>query len=482
MPEKQKPARVPAGPADSNAADAEQALRDAEKRDGVAPDIDAAPPANAHRRKPPNPLVVMLGQERNPLRRAIAILGPGFITGASDDDPSGIGTYAQAGAAYGYATLWMTLVMLPMMSAVQYICAKVGMVSGRGLAGVVREHYSRAVLYPAILAMVVANTLNAGADIGAVAAAIGLLVPIPPAIFVVPVALVILMVQALGSYSMIERIFKWLALALIAYIGSALLSRPNLGEVLVGTFIPTIRPDAAFIGMLVALLGTTISPYLFFWQASHEVEVEVDMGRHRLWQRKGATNKELKYALWDTLAGMVFSEVVAYFIIMATASTLFVHGKTNIASATDAAEALRPIAGDAATILLAVGLIGAGVLAIPVLTGAAAYGVSEAFGWKSGLDRAPTKAPQFYAVIAIATVLGTAINFLGINPISALVITATINGLLAPPLLVLVMIVSNNRKIMGDRTNGRWLNVIGWLTTGLMALAAIALVVTTVTG
>lgn len=460
----------------------EVAVGETRNAEGTAPPGGDAGAPGGTRRKPPNPLIARLGRERNPLRRALAILGPGFITGASDDDPSGIGTYAQAGAAYGYATLWMTIVMLPMMSAVQYICAKIGMVSGRGLAGVVRQHYPRAVLYPAILAMVVANTLNAGADIGAVAAAVGLIVPIPPAVFVVPVALGILVVQTLGSYALIERVFKWLALALVAYIGSALLARPGLGDVLRGTLLPTLRPDAAFVGMLVALLGTTISPYLFFWQASHEVEVELGMGRHRLWQRKGATNKELKYALWDTVAGMVFSEVVAYFIIMATAATLFAHGKTSIGSATDAAQALRPIAGDAAAVLLAIGLVGAGVLAIPVLTGSAAYGVSEAFGWKFGLDRHPSKAPQFYAVIAAATIVGMLINFVGINPIDALVITATINGLLAPPLLALVMVVSNNPKVMGDRTNGRWLNVIGWVTTGLMGLAAIALVVTTVAG
>ena len=462
-------------------ADSQLVVRETETGDGVAPGTEIVAGPLAARRRPPNPLVAKLGRERNPLRRALTILGPGFITGASDDDPSGIGTYAQAGATYGYATLWTTLAMLPMMSAVQYICAKIGMVSGKGLAGVLREHYPRAVLYPAVLAMVAANTINAGADIGAVAAAIGLIAPVPPAIFVVPVALGILVVQAFGSYALIERTFKWLTLALVAYIGSALLARPQVADVLRGTLLPTIRPDAGFIAMLVALLGTTVSPYLFFWQASHEVEVEVGMGRHRLWQRKGATSKELKYALWDTLAGMVFSEIVAYFIIMATAATLFVHGKTDIGSATEAAQALRPIAGDAAAALLAVGLIGAGVLAIPVLTGAAAYGVSEAFGWKSGLDRHPAKAPQFYAVIAVATAVGAVINFVGINPIDALVITAVINGLLAPPLLILVMAVANNRKVMGDRTNGHWLNVIGWVTTALMGVAAIALVVTTVT-
>ena len=432
--------------------------------------------------RPPDPAIARLSHEPNPLRKALAVLGPGFITGASDDDPSGIGTYAQAGARYGYATLWTTLLMLPMMSAVQYICARIGMVTGRGLAGVLRQHYPRRVLYTAVLAMVVANTVNAGADLGAIAAAANLLVPVPAVVWVVPVTVAILAVQVFGSYRLIERLFKWLTLALLAYVGAALFARPDGLAVLRGTLVPQIRLDPGFIAILVALLGTTISPYLFFWQASHEVEAEKEMGRRRLWQRQGASRTELRHALWDTLAGMTFSEIVAYFIILATGATLFTHGRTGIASATDAAQALRPIAGDLSTVLLAVGLIGAGVLAVPILTGAAAYGVSEAFGWPFGLDRKPSRAPQFYGVIVVATLVGMAIDFLGIDPIQALVATAVVNGLLAPGLLVLVMLVANDRRIMGERTNGRGLNLLGWLTTGLMGLAAVALVVTTIVG
>ncbi len=427
-------------------------------------------------------MVAELRRESNPLRRAFAVLGPGLITGASDDDPSGIGTYAQAGAQYGYATLWSTLAMLPMMSAVQYICAKIGMVTGRGLAGVLRQHYPRRILYPVVLAMVAANTINVGADIGAIAAAINLLAPVPPIALVVPVGALLIVLQVLGSYGRIVRVFKWLTLALLAYIAAAMFAHPNALDVLRGTLVPTIRPDSQFIALLVALLGTTISPYLFFWQASHEVEEEISMGRRRLWERQGASGAELKYALWDTLAGMVLSEAVAYFIILATGATLFVHGQTNIASATQAAQALRPIAGNLSELLLAVGLIGAGVLAVPVLTGVAAYGVSEAFGWRFGLDQKPARAPQFYGVIVVATIIGVLMNFLGINPISALVITAIINGLVAPGLLVLVMLVSNNRSVMGSRTNGRLLNVLGWGTTILMSLAALALIVTTLAG
>ncbi len=434
-----------------------------------------------HAGRPADPKAAELQGEPNPLKRLGKVLGPGLITGASDDDPSGIGTYAQAGASYGFATLWTTLAMLPMMTAVQYMCAKIGLVTGHGLAGVLREHYPRA-LYPAVLALVVANTLNAGADIGAIAAAINLLVPIPAIVFIVPVSLGIIALQVFGTYRLIEVVFKWLALALVAYVGAALFARPDLLKVLSGTLLPTIRIDPAYIGILVALLGTTISPYLFFWQASQSVEEQISIGRRRLWQRQGASRFELKYALWDTVAGMVFSEVVAYFIILTTGATLFVAGKTDIASATDAAQALRPLAGDASALLLAVGLIGSGVLAVPVLTGAAAYGVTEAFGWSSGLDRAPTRAPQFYAVIIAATLVGMALDFLGINPISALVLSAVLNGIVAAPLLVLVMLVSNDRRALGDRINGRLLNVLGWATTLVMAIAAVGLIVTTVIG
>ena len=432
--------------------------------------------------RPIDPKVTSLRTEKNPLKWFFGVLGPGLITGASDDDPSGIGTYAQAGARYGYATLWTTLAMLPMMVAAQFMCAKIGLVSGRGLAGVLRQHYPRAVLYPAVISMAVANTLNAGADIGAIAAAINLLVPIPPLWFVLPVSAGILAVQVFGTYRLIERVFKWLALALLAYIASAIFSHPDMLKVIQGTLIPTIRLDPGFIAILVALLGTTISPYLFFWQASQEVEEEISMGRRQLRQRQGATKLELSYALLDTVAGMTFSEVVAYFIILASGATLFVAGKTEIASATDAAQALRPIAGDAAALLLAVGLIGAGVLAVPILTGSAAYGISEAFGWKSGLDRKVSRAPQFYGVIAVATLIGLAINFLGINPISALVLSAVLNGLIAGPLLILVMLISNDPRAMGERTNGRLLNVVGWITTAVMCIAALALIVTSVTG
>jgi Mn2+/Fe2+ NRAMP family transporter len=274
------------------------------------------------------------------------------------------------------------------------------------------------------------------------------------------------------------RIFKWLTLALLAYIGSALFAHPDPGEVLRSTFIPTIRFDSSFLATLVAILGTTISPYLFFWQSSQEVEEEVQMGRGSVAQRRGASDRELKHAAVDVNTGMFFSNLVMYFIVLSTAATLNVSGQTNIQSATDAAVALRPIAGDAAGILLALGLIGSGFLAVPILSGSAAYALSETFGWRYGLDRDPRRAKQFYAVIVIATLVGMLINFLGINPIDALFWTAVINGFVAPPLLLLIMLVANNRRIMGDRANGPFLNVLGWLATAAMIAAAIALVFT----
>jgi NRAMP (natural resistance-associated macrophage protein)-like metal ion transporter len=422
---------------------------------------------------------VAIEQEKNPVKRVLKILGPGLITGASDDDPSGIGTFSIAGASLGFATLWTALFTLPMMAGVQFICAKIGLVTGRGIAGVLRKHYSRKILYPVVFALVVANTINAGVDLGAIGAASQLIMPsISPTVVIVASAMITLAFQLWGSYKLIANLFKWLTLVLFAYIVAAFLARPDWGEVARSTFIPTLTLDKTFLSTLVALLGTSISPYLFFWQASEEVEEEISIGRKRLWQREGATDKELKYAAWDVNIGMIFSQIVMYFIILTTAATLFKSGKTDIQSAADAAEALRPLAGDAAGLLFAVGLIGGGFLAVPILTGSAAYAVSEAFGWKFGFDQKPGRAKQFYAVITVATLIGIAINFLNINPIQALFWTGVINGFLAPPLLVVIMLIANNKEVMGKRVNKRLINIVGWITTLAMAAAALGLILT----
>jgi len=417
-------------------------------------------------------------RERNPLKRLLIILGPGLITGASDDDPSGIGTYTQAGASLGFATLWTAPFTLPMMAAVQFICAKIGMVSGMGLGGVLRKHYPRWVVYAAISLLVIANTINAGTDIGAIAASINLLIPIPALALVVPIAAGIVALQIFCSYQLISRIFKWLTLTLFAYIIAAFLARPHWGEVLRATVIPTIRFDHIYLMTLVAILGTTISPYLFFWQASQEVEEELKMGRSTLVEREGATDREIKIAEIDVDVGMIFASLVFYFVILASAATLHAAGKTNIQTATEAAQALRPLSGVGATILFALGLIGCGFLAVPVLTGSSAYAIGEAFGWNCGLNEKFRKAGRFYGIIIVSTMVGMLINFLKIAPVTALFWTAVINGVLAPPLLAMIMLVSNNKKVMGKRVNGRLTNIIGWSTAAIMSAAAIGMFAT----
>jgi NRAMP (natural resistance-associated macrophage protein)-like metal ion transporter len=415
----------------------------------------------------------------NPVKRLLKKLGPGLVTGASDDDPSGIGTYAVAGAQLGYASLWTALVTFPLMAAVQFICAKIGLVSGRGIAGVLRRHYSRKLLYAVVLGLLVANTINAGADLLAIAAGLNLLIPVPVTVVIGPVALLILGVQVWGSYRLLAKIFKWLTLSLFAYIGASFLARPEWADVLRGTLLPTLRFDSTFLAMLVAILGTTISPYLFFWQASQEVEEEISRGRKRLWQRKGATDGELSYAAWDVSVGMFLSNIVMYFIILGTAATLHHQaGRTHIASAAEAAEALRPLAGDAATVLMALGLIGTGILAVPILTGSAAYAVCETFGWKCSLDAKPGQAKEFYLVLGAATVGGLLINFIGVSPIDALFWTAVINGFFAPPLLLVIMLIANNKDVMGGRVNGLGMNVLGWITVAVMFAAAVGLILT----
>lgn len=416
--------------------------------------------------------------QSNMLKRFFKLLGPGLITGAADDDPSGIGTYSTAGASLGFTTLWTAIITLPLMAVVQYICGKIGMVSGRGLAGVLRHYYSRKLLYPAVTGLFIANTINAGTDIGAIAAAINIFLPVPIMVMVIPVALMIVALQILGSYRLISKIFKWLTLTLFTYIAAAFLARPHWGEVLRATFIPPLRFDNQYLTTLVAILGTTISPYLFFWQASEEVEEEVNMGRSRLAERKGATDTELRYERLDTITGMIFCNVVFYFVILSAAATLHASGKTDIQSATDAAQALRPFAGNAATILFALGLIGSGFLAVPVLTGSAAYAIAETFEWNYGLDAKPKQAKQFYAVIAVSTLLGMLLNFIGVNPISALFWTAVINGVMAPPLLVVIMLVSNNKRVMGKRVNSRFTNVVGWVAAVVMFAAALGMFLT----
>lgn len=422
--------------------------------------------------RPPAVSAPALRHSHNPLVRYFRVLGPGLVTGASDDDPGGITTYSVAGASLGYTMLWMALVTLPLTIAVQLMCARIGLVSGRGLAGAVRRHYPRLFLYVACLLLLAANVFNIAADLGGMADAAELLTGVPSMLFVPVFGLGVLAVTIWTSYATFAGYLKWLTAVLFAYVIAGFLAKPEWPAALAATITPQLRFDGAFASTLVAILGTTISPYLFFWQASQEVEEERARGRRTVAERKGATLDELRDARVDVATGITFSNLVFYFIVLTTAATLHRGGHTSIESSRQAAEALRPLAGDGAYVLFALGIIGTGLLAIPVLAGSASYAVAELFRWRSGLDYKPHQARRFYAVLAAAVVAGILLDFFRINAVHMLFMSAVVNGVLAPPLLVLVMLVANNRHIMGEHVNGRWLNAFGWLATAVMTAAA----------
>ena len=415
-------------------------------------------------------------KHRNYLKK----LGPGFITGASDDDPSGIGTYSQTGAQFGYGQLWTALFTFPFMSVIQEMCGRIGLVTGRGLSAIIRTHYARPILYGALLLLVIANTINIGADLGAMAAAGNLLVgDIPFIYWLIGMTVLSLLLQVFVSYRVYSRYLKWLTLSLLAYIITAFVIHIDWAHVLRATLVPSIAFDKDYILNIVAILGTTISPYLFFWQAGEEVEEEV--AKHKLAgmlsRRPKISRADIREMRWDTVSGMLFSNVVMFFIIAVTASTLAPHGITHINTADQAAQALRPLAGNFAYVLFAAGIIGTGLLAVPVLAGSASYAIAEAFGWKEGLYRKFRQAHGFYGVITLATLVGLLVNFTPIKPFEMLYYTAVLNGLCAPPLMVLIMLIANNKKIMGSHTNSGFFNILGWIITAVMAAAGGALVV-----
>jgi len=414
----------------------------------------------------------------NPVVRYFRMLGPGLVTGASDDDPSGITTYSVAGAAYGYGFLWTAIFTFPLMAAIQLICARIGLVTGRGLAGAVGHHYPRPLLLSACLILLAANVFNIAADLGGMAEAAAMLTGLPALPFILVFGVGITAVTVYTSYGTFARSLKWLTAVLFAYIAAAVLARPDWFAVLRATVVPAFQWNPGAVETLVAILGTTISPYLFFWQASQEVEEDKARGKLTLDQRQGATAHELADARLDVNTGMFFSNVVMYFIILATGATLYRTGLHDIQTAKQAAEALRPLAGDAAYLLFALGLIGTGLLAVPVLAGSASFAVAEIFNWPAGLDLKPRPAWRFYLVLAGAIACGIVLDVFETNPIRVLFLSAVLNGLLAPPLMLLVMLVGNNRKIMGADVNGFWLNLVGWLATAVMTAAAIAFFVT----
>jgi len=406
-------------------------------------------------------------------------IGPGFITGAADDDPSGVATYSQTGSIFGYSQLWLALFTFPFMIVIQQMCGRIGMVTGKGLAGVIRANYSKPVLYFAVSLLVVANTINIGADLGAMAASAQMLLGLPFLFWLLLMTGFIILLEVFVTYKTYSKILKYLALTLFAYVFTAFIVKLDWRIIVKNTVLPQIQFSKDYLLNIVAILGTTISPYLFFWQASQEVEEAIvddkipDIGVGT----PAVSRENVADMNWDTIIGMFFSQAIMFFIIITTAATLHAKGITNIETASQAAEALRPVAGNLAYLLFAAGIIGTGLLAVPILAGSSAYAVAETAGLKAGLSKKPGRAPTFYGVIAISTLIGMSISLLGINPIKALYYAAAFNGIAAPALMVLVILIANNKDIMGKFVNKRISNIAGWVIVLVMTIAAILFII-----
>lgn len=418
-------------------------------------------------------------QNQKGFGRFLRILGPGVVTGAADDDPSGIATYSQAGAQFGFQLPWTMLFTFPLMTAVQEACMRIGAVTGKGLAAVIRERYPRYVLIPVVALVVIANTLNIGADIGAMAASMQLLVDVPFALLAVMFAVVMLLLEVFVPYKTYVKILKWLALALFAYPVTAFLVDVPWSEVLQATLRPQITFSPEFFYIVVAILGTTISPYLFFWQTSEVVEDEI--AAHRLAQRGGTprlTRPYLRRLRIDTVIGMLFSNVIAWFVMIVGAVVLGAHGVTNINSAADAARALEPLvdgfpnAGYVAKLIFAIGIIGIGLMSVPVLAGSSSYALAETFNFREGLFRKFKQAREFYFLIIIGTLAGLLFNFIGVDPIKALIFAAVFNGIAAVPLIYLIARVSSKAEVMGEYKSKWFSKTWIWITFAVMVVAA----------
>ena len=414
-----------------------------------------------------------------PMARFFKVLGPGFVTGASDDDPSGIGTYSQAGAQIGYGIGWTMLVTFPLMSAIQEISARVGRTTGHGIAGNLCRHYPATVLYVIVFLLFVANTINIGADLNAMADALTLLIGGPSALYVVLFGTLSVIAIVFLTYQSYSRVLKWATLSLFAYVATLFAIDIPWGEAISGILIPKVTWSQEFFTTLVAILGTTILPYLFFWQASMEVEeMKTDNKAEPLKKAPAQAHDAIERIRADTLIGMAFSNLIAIAIIITTAATLNKAGVTNIESSVQAAEVLKPVAGPFAFYLFALGIISTGLLAVPVLAGSAAYAVGEACKWPVGLSKKPHRAAAFYGVLTIATALGVAITFTGIDPIKALYWSAVINGIVSVPIMVLMMLMSSQSRIMGKVVVGGWLRIFGWLAIAAMGACVIGMAVT----
>lgn len=405
------------------------------------------------------------------IKKLLSFIGPGVVTGASDDDPSGIATYSIAGARFQYSTLWTTIFTFPLMSAIQEMAARVGLVTGRGLVGTMRLHYPRPLVFLIASVVVVANIINIGADIAGMAAASNLLLNINPIFYSALFTLIVVLTMVFVPYHIFAGYLKWLTLSLFTYIFTAFIIKPDWATILFNTIVPHISLNADYILIIVAIFGTTISPYLFFWQANEEVEEIEEEKRVRKLKRHIVTKHELKNMREDVTAGMLFSNLVMYFIIATTASTLFASGVHDIKTADQAAAALKPLAGDASSLLFTLGIVGTGLLAIPVLAGSAAYALSEVFGWKEGLNKKFREAKPFYIIIILATLFGFFITLSSINPFDALFYTAVIYGFISPILILLLLHITNRKSIMGVHTNGLLSNFLGGIAFLIMAVA-----------
>jgi NRAMP (natural resistance-associated macrophage protein)-like metal ion transporter len=407
------------------------------------------------------------------LRKTLKLFGPGLVTGAADDDPSGIATYSSVGAQFGPSMLWTMPFIYPFMAAIQEISARLGRVTGQGIAGNMRRFYPAWMLYVIVALLINANIINIGADIGAMGAALNLLIGGPAHLYCVLFALVSVVLQVRIPYKTYSGFLKWLTFSLFAYVGTIFVVQINWAEVVRGTFIPTIPFKGEYLAALIAVLGTTISPYLLFWQSAEEVEqMESEPKEKPLKKVPQQAPEQFQRIKIDTYIGMAFSNLIAYFIILTAAATLHTHGKTDIHSAAEAAEALRPIAGPFGALLFSLGVIGTGLLALPVLGGSAAYAVGEALKWPVGLERKAKEAKAFYSVLAVATLIGLTLNFTKLDPIKALVWAAIINGLTAAPVMCFMMLLASRRNVMGKLTLPFYLKILGWLATAIMAVAA----------
>lgn len=421
---------------------------------------------------------------KNKFHRFLKILGPGLITGAADDDPSGIATYSQTGAQFGYGQLWTAVFMLPFQTAVQEACARIGAVKEKGLVAVIKDHYSKKIVYAVCLLVLVANTINIGTDLGAMAAATELVLPVNFVFWCLAFTAFVLILEIFTSYKTYAKVLKWLALALISYPLTIFLIHQPWVTILKSTFIPHFEFSFAFLFIITGVLGTTISPYMFFWQASEEVEEEKGKGIKKINGQPLISAKFIRNLRIDNIVGMVISELVTWCIIVVAATVLHQNGITDIKTSADAAKALEPLvntfpnAGYLAKVLFSIGIVGLGLLSVPVLSGSASYAISEALNWKEGLNLKLKRAHGFYGVITIATIIGLMINFIGIDPVKALVFTAVINGIIAVPLIFLVAKIAQNKDIMGEYKSGPLSKFLVWTTMFAMALAAIALLFT----